>query len=98
MGHVIAVPAGSVAHASSAQTAREARMSPSWSRPELGDHVLAEQLDRVHHGGVGDLVRIEQAEQQVAIGRVVAASDLEAALGPTDDARAGRLQVVEGEE
>src|SRR3954454_19383827 len=42
------------------------------SGPEFGDHVLAQQLDRPHHRRLRDLVRVQETEQQVAVGGVVA--------------------------
>src|SRR3954470_21293298 len=70
----------------------------SGSGLEFGDHVLAQQLDRPHHRRVRDLVRVEEAEQQVAVGGVVATGGREARLGAADDARARRLQIVEREQ
>src|SRR5438045_1009160 len=45
---------------------------------ELRDDALAEKLDRAHDLLVGDLVRVHEAQQQVAAGGLVALGELDA--------------------
>ena len=48
--------------------------------------MLAEQLDRLHDLLVRDVVGVDQAQQQVTAGCLVAAAGLDALVGVTDDA------------
>src|SRR5256885_16442286 len=65
---------------------------------EFRDDVLAEQFDRVHHIFVRNLVRVQEAEQQLAAHRFVPLADLDAPVGTANYAGAAVVEVVHREE
>src|SRR5262244_1232544 len=64
---------------------------------ELRDHVPSDQLDRPHHLRVRQLVRVHQAEEQVAARRLVALRERDAAVRVPNHRGARVADVVEGE-
>jgi hypothetical protein len=64
-------------------------------RFELWDHVLAHQLDRLHHLLVGDLEGVDEAQQQVDARRLVGAARGHHLVGIARNDGLAVLQVLE---
>src|SRR5215475_5735398 len=85
-------------------------MRPTWLMPsssisppaalllvEFRNDVRTEQLDRAHHVFMRNVVRVEQAEQELAADGFVPLADLDATIRVADHARAGVVEVVHGQ-
>src|SRR5688500_16397422 len=72
-----------------ASSLRSGELMANVGSGELRDHVLAEQLDRLHHLLVRDVVRVDQAQQHVAPHGLVPLGRRDAGLGVAHDRAPG---------
>src|SRR5580704_5363561 len=68
------------------------------SSTEVGNDLGPHELDRLHDGLVGDLVRIDEAQQEVDPGFLVELDRLDAVLGCAEHTGVGLDEVLEREE